>query len=200
VPSSLQITAAVRAWFADAFLRQNNDSEVVSWRRNVRNWRRYNWKVTLGPVDNRGCRRVTVEWDEDYEYEVVIVIRRKPSLGLGYGQSFDLGGTREYRIGWFEVTGEHHRESGIECPGDLGYASVAPRRSTVAVDGAVIWKGSDAPQVTVTTGGITAPILTGNDGHLAAFAEWLRAKTATARARRKLTSRRARRKKPLRRG
>lgn len=181
MPTSAQITVAVRLWLADLLFQEGDGSEIVSWRRNVRNWRRYNWRVTLGPVDARGCRRVTVEWDEDYEYEEVIIIRRKPKPGSGYGFSFGLGGTQEFRIGWFTVTGEHHRESGIECPGDVGYASLTPSRSTVAVDGNVIWKGRESPVVSITTGGEVIPILTGADGHLAAFVEWLQAKAAPAR-------------------
>jgi len=173
VPTAAQLSIAIRVWFNDLLLEQGRE-EIESWHRNVRNWRRYNRTVTVGPPDARGCRRVTIEWDEDYEFEYVIVIVRKPS-GLGWGQSFSLGGRTTHHIGWFEVKGEHHRESAIECPGDLGLASLPVKPSTVSMNREVIWEGREAAVVSIATGGEAMPVLTGAEGHVAAFAKWLEA-------------------------
>jgi len=185
MPAVSVLSAAVRGWANAALLLESPESEIVEWSRNVRNWRRYNRTVTVGPADERGCKRVTIEWDEDYEYEVVIVVESKPSWGLGYNWGgsggFSLGGRRTYRIGWFEVKGEHHRESSIECPGDSALASAGGDGPTsVSVGGEEIWCGEESPLVAVVTGGTVAPLLDGSGGHLEAFIDWMSDRAAKA--------------------
>lgn len=174
--ASKTLAFAVRSWATANLLREDAESEeeIVDSYRNVRNWRRYNRVVTIGPEDDRGCKRVTIEWDEDYEYEIVIVIERRPRIGFGWGGGFQLGGRTTHRIGWFEVKGEHHRESGIECPGDTMLASLKEEQDhAVSVNDETIWSGNESPYVTVVTGGMVAPILGGCEGHLERFIEWM---------------------------
>lgn len=59
------MSAVVRHWLSDLLFQQDDQSDIESWTRNVRNWRRDNRTVTGGPADARGCRRITIEWDED---------------------------------------------------------------------------------------------------------------------------------------
>ena len=70
MPAYKVLNSAINLWAQETLVQdQENETTIVEWKRNIRNWRRYNRVVSVGPADKRGCKRVTVEWDEDYEYE-----------------------------------------------------------------------------------------------------------------------------------
>ncbi len=73
-------------------------------RKEIRNWRRYNRKVEVGPEDARGCKRVVVEWDEGYEFRVVVCVKRKRHWDL----RLEIPFSRYVESPWFEVKKDHH--------------------------------------------------------------------------------------------
>ena len=128
-------------------------------RKEILNWRRYNRKVEVGPEDARGCKRVVVEWDEDYEFRVVVCVKRKRRWDL----RLEIPFSRYVESPWFEVKKEHHREAGIEYPDTQMYASLPPRPTEVCVNEDILWEGDHHPAVSVISGGEAAPIFAARD-------------------------------------
>lgn len=118
----------------------------------VRNWRRYNRKVQISPYtctppkSTDDCKRVVIDWDEDYELAVTFVfIQRLTSHAFGQPEY--------WTIGWESVVGEHHHTDVIDCGGPAYASRASGLEKELKLYDLVIWKGKEYPHVSISSGG-----------------------------------------------